>query len=162
GKGDGTFQTALTIPAGPAFDPVADPADPIKDDESRPQALAVAPSNADLNGDGRADIVRADAVTHDVAALFGNGDGTFHVNPGESDTGATIPIDRLHDTVDPNAIAGLDTSAPGFFVNFYPVAVAVADLNGDGKLDLVVVSDVVAGAGVAPSVSTGEVTVLFN
>ena len=62
----------------------------------------------DLNGDGNPDLVTANHDSNDVSVLPGNGDGTFQ------------PQHRFN-----SDIFGLS------------VAVAVADLNGDGFPDLV-------------------------
>src|SRR5439155_20649214 len=75
-----------------------------------PAAVAI----ADLNGDGRADLVTAntdvdrdrDLVSHTASVMLGNGDGTFR---------PAIQLDTGQD----------------------PVSVAVADLDGDGHPDLV-------------------------
>jgi hypothetical protein len=98
GKGDGTFQAAQTYGSG-GFEP---------------DGLVV----ADVNGDGNPDVVVANSCAGQsggacsgngaVGVLLGNGDGTFQ--PAQV----------------------LDTGA------LYASSVAVADVNSDGKLDLVV------------------------
>ncbi|MGI8687688.1 MAG: FG-GAP repeat domain-containing protein [Thermomicrobiales bacterium] len=70
-----------------------------------PQAIAV----ADLNGDGKQDLVVANCFSNTVSVLLGKGDGTFTPAPGS-------PI----------------------AVGTCPEAVVLTDLNGDGKPDLVV------------------------
>jgi hypothetical protein len=94
GNGDGTFQAAVTYSSGGWY------------------ALSVAV--ADVNGDGKPDLVVANHCASNncpngaVSVLLGNGDGTFQtaVAYGSRGTG--------------------------------PFSVAVGDLNGDGKPDLVV------------------------
>jgi hypothetical protein len=96
GNGDGTFKSAVTYNSGGQ------------------DATSVAV--ADLNGDGKLDIVVANScesscsvpVPGTVGVLLGNGDGTFQ--------------------------AAVTYSTGGFGAN----SVAVADVNGDGKLDLIV------------------------
>jgi hypothetical protein len=67
---------------------------------------------ADFNRDGKQDIVVTNQSTGNVSILLGNGDGTF--------------------TLKSNVCVG-STPCKGV-----PVSVAVADFNGDGKLDLAV------------------------
>jgi FG-GAP-like repeat/FG-GAP repeat len=97
GNGDGTFQSAVTYSSGGYY------------------ALSVAV--ADLNGDGKADLVVTNDCQSDigqckadgtVGVLLGNGDGTFQT------------------------VVNYDSG--GYFTH----SVAVADINGDGKPDLVV------------------------
>jgi hypothetical protein len=87
GNGDGTFQTQKTFSVGQS-----------------PNAVAI----ADLNGDGKPDIIVANSKSDTISVLLGNGNGTFQPQR---------------------------TISTGFYT---PSSVAVADLNGDGKPDLVV------------------------
>jgi len=97
GNGDGTFQPAVVYDSGGAF------------------AMSVAV--ADVNGDGKPDLVVAyqgcfNCQTNpNVGVLLGNGDGTFQ------------------------------TSVPYETVGYFATSVAVADVNGDGKPDLLVVNE---------------------
>ena len=88
GNGDGTFQPAAS------YDPGGTGA----------WSVAV----ADVNGDGKPDLLLAIAFSNMVAVLLGNGDGTFQ---------------------------GATTYGSG---GILPRSVAVADLNGDGKPDVAV------------------------
>jgi hypothetical protein len=89
GNGDGTFTFAHNFVTGGAA----------------PRAIAV----ADLNGDGKLDLVIANYEGNSLTILLGNGDGTFTPALGSQVT-----------------------------VGNGPYAIAVADLNGDGKLDLAI------------------------
>lgn len=75
---------------------------------SNPNSIAA----ADFNGDGKQDVVVTNSTTSNVSVLLGNGNGTFTLKSSTC-VGSTL-------------CAGV------------PVAVAVADFNGDGKLDLAV------------------------
>lgn len=81
-----------------------------------PSALAV----ADLNHDGKLDIVVVNLTSMNVSVLLGNGDGTFRAQ-------------TLADVAN-----GSGTAAPTYAVGNNPINVAVADLNGDGKPDIIV------------------------
>jgi Bacterial Ig-like domain (group 3)/FG-GAP-like repeat len=125
GNGDGSFQTAITYASG--------------------GQLATSVALADLNGDGRLDIVVAnDCPSHSpsdgpgdlcqfdqysvVGVLLGNGDGTFQ----------------------PAAVYNSG--------GYYSISAAVADLNGDGKPDLVVGN----GIDFWPDFENGAVGVLLG
>ena len=79
---------------------------------SSPLAIA----SGDLDGDGNIDLAVANYDTDDVSVLWGNGDGTF--TPGAS-----------------TFIVGTNPNGEA------PVAIAIADINGDGKLDIVTANE---------------------
>jgi hypothetical protein len=140
GNGDGTFQTAVNYPV-----------------DGGPSSVAV----ADFDGDGIPDLVTANfgyrGSNHTISVLRGNGDGTFQpavtysVNPGPfAVAAADLTGDGKPDLVITNLGGSGDTisvllgNGDGTFrapVNYpvgsRPYAVLVADLNGDGKPDLV-------------------------
>jgi hypothetical protein len=81
-----------------------------------PEGLAI----ADINGDGKNDIVAADAFGGDVSVLLGNGDGT------------------LQTPVVGYATGGYPGGNPFAFSNYPTVPPLVADFNGDGHMDVIV------------------------
>jgi hypothetical protein len=148
GKGDGTFQPQHTYAVG--TDPVA---------------VVV----ADLNGDGKPDIVVGNEggpfkPANSVSVLLGNGTGTFESqqtfavgNTLDSVAVADLNGDGSPDIVvtnrgsfsnPANSASVLLGNGDGSFqtqqtysVGSYPASVAVADLNGDGKPELVVANE---------------------
>jgi hypothetical protein len=112
---------------------------------------------ADVNGDGKADMIAANSLTDDVSVLLGNGDGTFLVQK-TFDAGwdpdfvsvADVNGDGKPDLVvasfaSNGTLSVLLGNGDGTFqapdiiaVGSWPGSVAAADVNGDGKQDLVV------------------------
>ncbi len=110
---------------------------------------------ADLNGDGKLDLITANSGSNNVSVLLGNGDGTF------------APVTNFAAGASPNSVAAGDFNGDGktdlavanygdstvsillgngsggfqflrsISVGTNPSSVAAADLNNDGKLDLV-------------------------
>jgi hypothetical protein len=142
GNGDGTFKNPTTLSVGPGV----------------PYSVAL----ADVNGDGKTDIVTANRSGNNVSVLLGNGDGTFQ-NPQTFAAGqapwsvavADVNGDNRPDLVVANegsdSVSVLLGNGDGTFQNqqtfttnqpLYaseePTSVAVADINGDGKADLIV------------------------
>ena len=155
GKGDGTFQSGVNIPAG-----------------TTPASLAV----GDLNGDGKPDIVvttKQSEFDWVVGVLLGNGDGTFR-SPTfmEGQFGMTdVVIADLNGDSKPDLVVAscCGDTQPSYFLGkgdgtFQPQVVfnggpspyfiAVADYNGDNKPDLAIVDQ--------GNSKNGYVTVLLN
>ena len=135
GKGDGTFTMGPTVNAG---------------------ATPVAMYAADLNGDGKMDLAVANLTVNTVSALLGNGDGTFQspvtyatsISP-QSVVAADFNGDGHPDLAVANedgSISILLGNGNGTFQNANPYSgghgaatyLAWMDVNGDGKLDLIV------------------------
>ncbi len=137
GNGDGTFQPAVSYDSGGTY------------------AYYVAV--ADLNGDGKPDLVVANLLSPNLGVLLGNGDGTFQaaVSYGSGGGGANsvVVADVNGDGKPDLVVAGgvnlgvLLGNGDGTFqaaVRYSPGSgsaansVKVADVNGDGKLDIMV------------------------
>ena len=142
---------------------------PVKGGKSPPSAAL-----ADVNGDGRPDLVTANRYKDTVSVLLGNGDGTFQpeqtFNVGaypSSVTAADVNGDGRLDLVVTNkygnSVSVLLGNGDGTFqpqqtfnVGVKPLSAAVADVNGDGRPDLVVAD---SGTQFTPG---HTVTVLLN
>jgi FG-GAP-like repeat/Abnormal spindle-like microcephaly-assoc'd, ASPM-SPD-2-Hydin len=140
GNGDGTFRPAVQYASGPG-----------------PRWMVA----ADINGDGNLDLAVADFATtpNNVAVLLGNGDGTFQAPTFLSVPGIPSGIavgefngDKKLDLAVTNWVIGSQPYLSVFLGNgdgsfqppinnltsATPLAVAVGDFSGDGKLDAAV------------------------
>ena len=110
---------------------------------------------ADLDGDGRLDLVTGDGIGDKVQILFANGEGGFRQVDVQAFEGAgSVAIGDVDEDGIPDLVVacraagsvvflrglGAGRFAPplGWFPNTTPQAVALADLDRDGHLDLVV------------------------
>jgi hypothetical protein len=142
GNGDGSFQAPRLYPVGPGADKVV---------------------VGDFNGDGNADVAVSGPPDNFVAVFLGNGDGTFQdplIIPAVSTARAQVHDFAVGHFHDPN-ILDLVTLDSGNKVNVVlgngdgtfqmpvtydiggslPGAVTVADINQDGRADIVVSTD---------------------
>jgi FG-GAP-like repeat/FG-GAP repeat len=122
---------------------------------------------ADLNHDGKLDVVVADTVSGTVSVLLGNGDGTLRpqVSYATGMAPSSVAVGDVNGDGAPDlAVANRGPSenvavllghgdgtfgpAAGYAAGSYPAAVAMADLNGDRRIDLVVANDGSDGVGV--------------
>lgn len=144
GNGTGAFAAAVAYSTGSG---------------SQPFGLAV----ADVNADGRPDIVSANTFTFAVGVLLGNGNGTFAAVMPYT-TGVTSPtavaVGDVNADGKPDIVAAVSGAVGvllgngnGTFqaigttpLNNSPRKLALADVNADGRLDVVTVSDSGSGS----------------
>jgi hypothetical protein len=141
---------------------------------SNPTCLAV----ADLNGDGYLDVLTANTGSRSVGVLLGTGTGSFQAvtpyttgpaYPPVSLAVADVNGDGYPDVLTANGTAdaagvllgtgqgGLGAMTPyALGVNSRPSAVAVADVNGDGQLDLLTANSGTGTAGVLLGTGAGS------
>ena len=118
-----------------------------------PQSVAI----GDLNGDGKPDLVVANYNSSTVSVLLGNGDGTFgpKTDYGTGSYPQSVAIGDLNGDGKPDLVTanynynsgtvsvllgnGDGTFGPrtDYATGFDPHSVAIGDLSGDGKPDLV-------------------------
>jgi VCBS repeat protein len=161
GNADGSFSGAGNASTGSGAD--------------LPSSVAI----ADFNGDGKRDLAIANLNSGNVSVLLGNGSGAFAFAPGTPFHVGTRPasiaagdfnsdgkVDLAVANADDNAVAILMGLGNGTFaanvnspvaVGRRPASIALADLNADGKLDLVA-ADLTDGN---VSVSLGDGTGTF-
>jgi hypothetical protein len=148
--------------------------------------LALSIAVADVNGDGKPDLVVANLSSNNVGVLLGNGDGTFQTaltygSGGVSAHGVAVAdvngdgkpdILVANDCGGSNCLNGavgvllgngdgtFQTAVPYASGGFQAYSVAVADVNGDSKPDLVVGN--CSGNDTCDSKSSGVVGVLLG
>jgi VCBS repeat protein/centrosomal CEP192-like protein len=143
--------------------------------------LARSLATADLNGDGKLDLIVPDVSNSTVAVLYGNGNGTFQNAVGIATpyTSTGVAIGDFNKDGKPDIVAAASSgccpwsggitvllnNSNGTFQSPVLYAdpsgvdnglVAVADLNADGKLDVVVSSE--GGSNVAVFLGNGDGT----
>lgn len=154
GNGDGTFQHGVIYSTG-----------------GFPLSVAV----ADLNGDGKQDLAAANSNPGQAAAvLLGNGDGTFQrpITYATNATDNTVAIGDLNGDGVPDLAVGGTNFVGTTFLGFISVflgngdgtfraplnygesvgggdrAIAIADLNNDGSLDMAATENLGPGAAI--------------
>jgi len=154
GNGDGTFQTHT-------------------DYNTAGGCLSVA--TGDLRHVGKIDIVAGTQSTGQVSVLLSNGDGTFEtavnypvpggvdaVSVADFDGNGKVDVAATNDSVGGlvSVLAGngdgtLQPAATTFGVGPFPIGIASADFNGDGKLDVVTANAGDSGGTISVLLSEG-------
>jgi hypothetical protein len=161
GNGNGTFQAAQNIAVGGTTSSVA---------------------VADVNGDGKLDVVTANIRAPSVSVLLGNGNGTFQApqNIPLTNYAFFLSVVDLNGDGKPDLVVGTFSgtypsyvgqvvvllgngngtfaSGPSFTLGTYQLLEAVADMNGDGKPDLVTATYKSADKSVSVLLGNGDGT----
>jgi hypothetical protein len=156
GNANGTFQTQVSYEAG-----------------ASPAALVA----GDFNRDGKPDLAIANYNNGSVAVILGNGDGTFQsptlstaesgvvaIATGDFNGDGKLDLALANNILVTGSVGIMLGNGDGTFqpvVNYdagiFPEALAIADYNGDGKLDLAVAND---GGTVSILIGNGDGTFL--
>jgi protocatechuate 3,4-dioxygenase beta subunit len=161
GNGDGTFQAQTKYPVGDG---------PLSSPVSGTLSLAV----ADVNQDGKPDIVVGMDSNSYISVLLGNGDGTFQAQKQSPlpDGASSLAIADFNGDGKPDIAVGISgnttldillgngdgtfQAGESYVLDSYPDALAVGDFNGDGKPDLAI--SLGGNATVAAYVGNGDGT----
>jgi hypothetical protein len=155
GYGDGTFAPHVDYTTG-----------------TEPDSVAVGA----FNGDGKLDLATANFYANTVSVLLGNGEGTFqkHVDytvgiapysvaAGDFNGDGILDLVVANSSNNSNTVSILLGNGDGTFqahtdyaTGIEPQSVAVADFNGDGKLDLVTANYGAYGGGNTASILLGN------
>jgi hypothetical protein len=156
GNGDGTFQSAVI---------------------TQPSFSVETIGLGDFNRDGNLDLATAGTAGFDssVNILLGNGDGTFRY--GASYPGGTVPVSiavadfsgnhKLDLAIANSEGVGISVLMGNGDGTFQPAVayptpftlwVTAADLNGDGKIDLVVANNIITSSGLTVFLGNGDGT----
>ena len=156
GNGDGTFRAAQTFLTG--------------------QGQGSAIVAADLNRDGKLDLVIANQNRSSISVLLGNGDGTFQsalntatgaspVFVAAGDFNSDGKLDLAVSNNGSSSVSILLGNEDGTFaagatlpVNNFPLYVTAGDFNSDGKLDLAVATNTQASGSIEVFIGNGDGT----